>query len=199
MACLTLKPREPLAELSENPAPPRALGLKPQLELGGVLEREALHELTPVELQTHSQPVDEFTTPHGVCAPHSWRGGFTSCQRNCGFELLQIELDPSRSYSQKGAIDDEEASSYFMGVSGGAVLSERLPELGEGAAQVRPGVPLVTLWPQKLGELPPRVPPPLGGQVAQQRNCLLCPEPERPSFNACLGRPKQPDTQRLIF
>jgi hypothetical protein len=49
----------------------------------------------------------------------------------------------------------------------GAVLSERFPELGQGAAQVRPGVPLVTLWPQKLGEVPPRVPPPLGGQVAQ--------------------------------
>jgi hypothetical protein len=35
----------------------------------------------------------------------------------------------------------------------GAVLPQGLPELGQGAAQVRAGAPLLALWPQKLGEL----------------------------------------------
>jgi hypothetical protein len=69
----------------------------------------------------------------------------------------------SRLYSQKVALDDEEAGLFARG----RILSQRLPELGQGAAQVRAGVPLLAPWPQKLGELPPRVPPPLGGQVAQ--------------------------------
>src|SRR4051794_17668189 len=89
----TLKPRYLLAKLPEKGAPPRALGLQPQLELGGVLNREALHELPPVEFQIPSQPSDELPAPHrGVGRAPPSRRGFPPCQRNSCFERLQVEL-----------------------------------------------------------------------------------------------------------
>jgi len=54
-------------------------------------------------------------------------------------------------------------------------------------------VPLLALWPQKLGELSPWVPSPLGGQVAQQRELLLYPEPDGQLLEARLRWPQQPE------
>ena len=65
------------------------LALEPQLELGGILEREALHQLTPIEAQIALQPADEFPASSGSGAPSSQRG-FLPCQRNGGLERLQV-------------------------------------------------------------------------------------------------------------
>ena len=80
-----------------------------------------------------------------------------------------------------------------------AVLPQRLPEPGQGAAQVRPGTPLDALRPQELGKLSPRALPPLGGQVTQKRERLFSLEPGPPSLEAHLKGTQQPDTQQLFF
>jgi hypothetical protein len=73
----------------------------------------------------------------------------------------------------------------------GAVFPQGLPELVQDSAQVRTGVPLLALWPQELCELSPWVPSPLGGQVAQERELLLYPEPDGQPLKASLRWPQQ--------
>src|SRR5215210_5459764 len=81
----------------------------------------------------------------------------------------------------------------------GAAFPQGLPELVQDGAQVRTGAPLLALWPQKLRELSPWVHPTLGGQVAQERELLLYPEPDGQPLEACLWRPQQPEAQPLFF
>ena len=114
------------------------------------------------------QPADEVPAHYGVRAPTS-RRSFGPRQRNGCLECLQLELDLSRFHSQKGTVDDGEVNPFFMGVAVGVILPQRLPYLSQGIVQIRPGVPLVALLPQKLGELSPRVSLPFGGKVAQER------------------------------
>ena len=98
---ITLKPRGALAELPENlrhlRAHPRA-----KLELGEHPQREALHELSPVEPKVPSQPLDEVpSASRGVGAPPSRRGRFLSAPAKRQLRAPQVELDPSRIYAQK--------------------------------------------------------------------------------------------------
>src|SRR4029453_10094125 len=81
----------------------------------------------------------------------------------------------------------------------GHLFPQSLPELVQDGAQVSTGAPLFALWPQKLCELPPRVTSPLGGQVAQERELLLDPEPDAQPLEAGHGRPQQPEPQPLFF
>src|SRR4051794_37288144 len=113
LRCLPFLPfeaREPLAKLPEKRAPPRALTLDPQLVLGGVFEREALHELTPVEPQIALQPADELSAScGGGAASSSSRRGFSPCPRDGRLECLQVYFDPPRLQSQTVVLDDEGA------------------------------------------------------------------------------------------
>src|ERR1041385_6242728 len=109
-ALLPSEPGEPRAQLPEKRAPPRALTLEPQLELGGALQREALHELSPVESQIALQPADELpASPGSGAASSSCQRAFPPCQRDGRFERLQVELHPPRLQSQKVVVDDEGA------------------------------------------------------------------------------------------
>ena len=75
----------------------------------------------------------------------------------------------------------------------GTFFPQGLPELVQDGAQVRTGVPLLALWPQKLCELSPWVPSPLGGQVAQEGELLLYPELDGQPLKTRLRRPQQPE------
>src|SRR5687767_2159264 len=81
----------------------------------------------------------------------------------------------------------------------GAFFPQGLPELVQDSSQVRAGAPLLALWPQELCELPSWVPTPLGGQVAQERERLLYPEPDGQPLEARLRWPQQPDPQQPFF
>ena len=190
-ALLPFEAREPLAKLPEKRAPPRSPGLEPELVLGRAPQREAFHELSPVECQSPLQTLHELPASYGGggAASSSWLRGFSPCQRDCRFERVQVYFDPPRLQSQKVALDDEEARYPVTG----CVLPQGLPELVQDGAQVRTGVALLALGPQKLREPPPRVPSALGGQVAQERELLLYPEPDGQPLEARLRRPQQPE------
>ena len=138
---------------------------------------------------------DELPASYGGGASSSSRRGFSPCQRDSRFELLQVEPDPPRLQSQKVAVDDEEAGHPVAG----AFFPQGLPELVQDGAQVRAGATLLALWPQKLCELSPRVPSPLGDQVAQERELLLYLEPDGQPPKARLRRPQQPEAQPIFF
>src|SRR5918998_2841847 len=113
---------------------------------------------------------DQIPALYGSGAPTSRRGfrGFAPGQRNGCFERVQIQADPSWLYPQEVPIDHEQANPFAAAIAPSVILPHNLLEPGQSAAQVRPGAPLVAVWPQELGELPPGALPAIGGQVAQE-------------------------------
>jgi hypothetical protein len=123
-------------------------------------------------------------------------GEVSPCQRNGSFKRLQVERDVWWPYPQKVSLNVD-AAGHFCGMDG--VLPQGFSELGNGSAQVGTDVRLVAVWPQKLRQPPPRVPPPLGGQVAQEREHLLHLVPYGQLPKARLRRSEQPEAQQVFF